>query len=47
MWVNPTVFYRTKSIEKKILRKDKYWHIPTEKSAFHLAKSIEKNIEKR
>ena len=25
MWGNSTLFHRAKSIEKKILRKDKYW----------------------
>ena len=26
MWSNPPVFHWAKSIEKEILRKDKYWH---------------------
>ena len=42
-WGNLTLFQRTKSIEKKILRKDKYWQNQLRK-VFSTGQSLLKKI---
>ena len=42
-WGNLKLFQRTKSIEKKILRKDKYWHNQLRK-VFSIRQSLLKKL---